>query len=57
MRAIHCFNEGVKVIVEAGKYQKVFGPTAIEEAFASRAKKGIVLPRTLKKTTAIFTEE
>jgi len=57
VRAIHCFNEGDKIIVEAGKYQKAFGPTAIEEAFASRAKKGIVLPRTLKKTTQIFTEK
>ena len=56
VRAIHCFKEGEKVVVEAGKYQKVFGPTAIEEAFANRAKKGVVLPRTLKKTTSIFTD-
>lgn len=57
VRAVHAFKEGEKVVVEAGKYQKSFGPTAIEEAFAERAKKGIVLPRTLKKTTAIFTDE
>jgi len=54
VQAVHCFTEGEKVVVEAGKYQKTFGPTAIEEAFASRAKKGIVLPRTLKKTNHIF---
>ncbi len=57
VQAVHCFNEGEKVIVEAGKYQKSFGPTAIEEAFAARAKKGIILPRTLKKATNIFTDE
>lgn len=57
VRAILCFDEGQKVVVQAGKYEKVFGPSAIEEAFASRAKKGIVLPRTLRKTTDLFTAE
>jgi topoisomerase-4 subunit A len=53
VQAVFAFTPGQKISVKAGKYEKVFGPTAIEEAFASRAKKGIVLPRTLKKTTQI----
>jgi len=51
--AIFSFAKGEKVELSAGKYTKSFGPTAIEEALASRAKKGIVLPRTLKKVTEI----
>jgi len=54
VKAIYAFSPGQKIAVKAGKYEKVFGPTAIEEAFASRAKKGIVLPRTLKQTTQIL---
>lgn len=57
VRAVFAFNEGAKVTLKADKYEKVFGPTAIEEATASRAKKGIVLPRTLKKVTQIFSAE
>ncbi len=51
--AVFAFTPGQKVILHADSYKKAFGPTAIEEAFASRAKKGIVLPRTLKNVTAI----
>ncbi len=53
VNAIFAFSLGEKLVLKAGKYQKIFGPTAIEEALASRAKKGIVLPRTLKKVTNI----
>jgi len=51
--AIFAFTPGQKVTLVAGSYEKTFGPTAIEEAFSSRAKKGLVLPRTLKKVTQI----
>jgi topoisomerase-4 subunit A len=51
--AVFAFTPGVKVTLVAGHYEKTFGPTAIEEAYASRAKKGFVLPRTLKKVTDI----
>lgn len=51
--AIFAFTPGEKVTLVAGTYEKTFGPTAIEEAFSSRAKKGFVLPRTLKKVTHI----
>ena len=57
VKAVFAFNEGSKIVVQAGKYEKVFGPTAIEEAFATRAKKGIVLPRTLKNVTQITLSE
>ncbi len=53
VNAIFAFTLGDKLVLKAGKYQKIFGPTAIEEALASRAKKGIVLPRTLKKVSQI----
>lgn len=53
VNAIFAFMPGEKVVLQAGKYEKVFGPTAIEEALASRGKKGMVLPRTLKKVTEI----
>ncbi|MCF6345880.1 MAG: DNA topoisomerase IV subunit A [Thiomicrorhabdus sp.] len=53
VNAIFAFTLGEKLVLQAGKYQKTFGPTAIEEALASRAKKGMVLPRTLKKITKI----
>lgn len=51
--AVFAFNPGDKVTLVAGSYEKTFGPTAIEEAFSSRAKKGMALPRTLKKVTHI----
>ena len=57
VQAVFAFTPGQKVTVKAGKYEKVFGPTAVEEAFSNRAKKGIVLPRTLKKTTQILISE
>ena len=53
VNAVFSFEKGSKIELVADKYKKTFGPTAIEEAFASRAKKGIVLPRTLKKVTEI----
>lgn len=53
VNAIFAFEPGSKLALIAGDYEKQFGPTAIEEAFASRAKRGIVLPRTLKKVTSI----
>lgn len=51
--AIFAFEPGSKLTLVAGKYEKVFGPTAIEEALSTRAKRGIGLPRTLKKVTDI----
>lgn len=57
VQAVFAFTPGQKITVKAGKYEKVFGPTAVEEAFANRAKKGIILPRTLKKTSQIFISE
>ena len=57
VKAVFAFSEGSKIVIQAGKYEKVFGPTAIEEAFATRAKKGIVLPRTLKNVTQIYQSE
>ncbi|WP_028487225.1 DNA topoisomerase IV subunit A [Thiomicrorhabdus chilensis] len=53
VNAVFAFQQGSKLSLVAGKYEKVFGPTAIEEAFASRAKRGIPLPRTLKQVTSI----
>jgi len=57
VQAVFAFEPGQKLLVIAGKYEKAFGPTAIEEAFSNRAKKGVVLPRTLKKTTEIRQSE
>lgn len=51
--AVFAFEPGSKLALVAGKYEKIFGPTAIEEAFSSRAKRGIGLPRTLKQVTEI----
>lgn len=53
VRAVFSFEPGSKLALVAGKYEKIFGPTAIEEALSSRAKRGIGLPRTLKKVTKI----
>jgi len=53
VNAVYCFAPGSKLNFVAGDYVKTFGPTAIEEAYSSRAKKGISLPRTLKKITNI----
>ncbi|MDX1347164.1 MAG: DNA topoisomerase IV subunit A [Thiomicrorhabdus chilensis] len=53
VNAVFAFQPGSKLSLVAGKYEKVFGPTAIEEAFAARAKRGIPLPRTLKQVTSI----
>ncbi len=57
VNAVFAFSPGEKVVLNAGKYQKVFGPTAIEEAFASRGKRGVALPRTLKKVMNIQISE
>lgn len=51
--AVFAVPPGQKVELVAGDYAKAFGPTALEEAFANRAKRGISLPRTLKKVTEI----
>ena len=51
--AVFAFEPGSKLTLVAGKYEKIFGPTAIEEALSSRAKRGIGLPRTLKQVTEI----
>jgi len=53
VQAVFAFQSGQKIEIVAGKYAKEFGPTAIEEAFSNRAKRGVTLPRTLKKVTAI----
>lgn len=53
VQAVFAFQAGQKIEIVAGKYAKEFGPTAIEEAFSNRAKRGITLPRTLKKVTDI----
>ncbi len=53
LNAVFAFTPGQKIELVASGYQKTFGPTAIEEAFSTRAKKGVVLPRTLKKVTGI----
>lgn len=55
--AIFSFHPGRKLDLIAGDYRKTFGPTAIEEAFSSRGKRGISLPRTLKKVTKIVFSE
>lgn len=53
VNAVFAFEPGMKLDLIAGDYVKSFGPTAIKEAFAARAKRGVVLPRTLKKVTEI----
>jgi len=53
VNAVFAFAAGSKLTLVAGKYEKVFGPTAIEEALSNRAKRGVGLPRTLKKVTSI----
>ena len=53
LNAVFAFTPGQKLTLKTAKYEKQFGPTAIEEAFSRRANKGIVLPRTLKKVIAI----
>lgn len=55
--AVFAFSPGQKIELVAGDYAKSFGPSAIEEAFANRAKRGIPLPRTLKKCTQIRLQE
>ncbi len=52
--AIFSFTLGEKLVLKtAGSYQKILGPSAIEEALGVRAKRGVVLPRTLKKVVKI----
>ncbi|WP_024850393.1 DNA topoisomerase IV subunit A [Hydrogenovibrio kuenenii] len=51
--AVFAFAPGSKLEIVAGDYAKAFGPSALEEAFSSRAKRGIVLPRTLKQASEI----
>ena len=51
--SVFAFASGQKIELVAGDYAKAFGVSAIEEAFANRAKRGISLPRTLKKCSQI----
>lgn len=53
VNAVFAFNETDKLNLKTAKYEKQFGPTALQEALAARAKRGIVLPRTLKKVITI----
>jgi topoisomerase-4 subunit A len=53
LKAVFAFAPGSKLLLCADGYEKAFGVSAIEEALASRAKKGVVLPRTLKNVTHI----
>lgn len=55
--AVFAFSPGQKIELVAGDYAKSFGLSAIEEAYANRAKRGIPLPRTLKKCTQIRLQE
>lgn len=57
VNAVFAFNDGEKLNLKTEKYEKQFGPTALQEALGSRAKRGIVLPRTLKKVHSIETAE
>ena len=51
--AVFAFTPGEKLVLKTVKYEKTFGPTALEEAFSARAKKGLPLPRTLKSVLSI----
>jgi topoisomerase-4 subunit A len=53
VNAVFAFAPGSKLVLQAGSYEKLFGPTAVEEALGARAKRGIALPRTLKQVTRI----
>ncbi len=53
VRAVFAFQAGQKLDLIAGDYVKSFGPTAIEDAFSSRGKRGVSLPRTLRNITDI----
>ncbi|BBP44993.1 DNA topoisomerase 4 subunit A [Thiosulfatimonas sediminis] len=53
VNAICAFGENDKLNLKTDKYEKLFGPSAWQEALAGRAKRGIVLPRTLKKVISI----
>ncbi len=53
VNAVFAFTKNAKIELIANKYIKLFGATAIKAAMSSRATKGIILPRTLKKITNI----
>ncbi|MBN2647988.1 MAG: DNA topoisomerase IV subunit A [Thiotrichales bacterium] len=53
VNAVFAFNDGDKLVLKTDGYEKVFGPSALQEALASRGKRGIALPRTLKKVRLI----
>ncbi|WP_202984571.1 DNA topoisomerase IV subunit A [Thiomicrorhabdus xiamenensis] len=57
VNAVFAFNDGEKLNLKTEKYEKQFGPTALQEALGARAKRGIVLPRTLKKVHSIEAAE
>lgn len=51
--AVFACKPGSKLDFVAGDYVKTLGASAIEEALSQRAKRGVVLPRTLKKVNEI----
>jgi topoisomerase-4 subunit A len=53
LTAVFAFAKGSKIELVTDKYAKAFGVTALEEFIATRATKGLVLPRTLKNVTEI----
>jgi len=54
---VFVFKQGQKLVLVGEKSQKVYGGVALDEAIAQRAKKGMVLPRTLKKIKNIMSVE
>lgn len=51
--AVFACEPGSKLDFIAGDYVKTLGASAIEEALSQRAKRGVILPRTLKKVNEI----
>lgn len=51
--AVFACEPGSKLDFVAGDYVKTLGASAIEEALSQRAKRGVILPRTLKKVNEI----
>jgi len=54
---VFVFKQGQKLVLVGAKSQKVYGGVALEEAYGQRAKKGIVLPRTLKNIRQIKVDD
>ncbi|HEY9017447.1 DNA topoisomerase IV subunit A [Thiomicrospira sp.] len=51
--AVFACEPGIKLDFVAGDYVKTMGASAIEEALSQRAKRGVPLPRTLKKVNEV----